>query len=163
VLNCQTKKEKMHCSEFEKNIIDFHEGSLAEETASEMQSHMQQCDSCRQLYHEVTASYDAFEQEEKLPAFSTDAFYEGIREKLKKPHEGALSNSLQLVANIAASIVIMTGLASAIFLTINLTSPEITANNEDAYIREMTSEFLLDTEEKYAFETYYQDTENTQE
>lgn len=153
----------MHCNEFEKNIISLHEGTLAKETASEMHNHMRGCDACRSLYQEVTATYNVFDQHKALPAFSAESFYDGIREKLSDSHSGGLSRSLQLFANIAASIVIMTGLASALFLTINLSSPVTTANNEDAYIQELTSEFLLDTEEKYAFETYYQDIENTQE
>ncbi|MGM0566114.1 MAG: hypothetical protein ACQESX_05095 [Bacteroidota bacterium] len=153
----------MHCSEFEKNIISFHEGILEQETASEMQSHMQQCNTCKRLYQEVTATYDVVDQNEALPEFSVETFYEGIREKLSNANPGVLSQSLQMFANIAASIVIMTGLASALFLTINLSAPATTANNEDAYIQELTNEFHLDTEEKYAFETYYQDTENNQE
>lgn len=150
----------MHCYEFENNIISYYEGEISPSVAEAMDKHMNHCKSCRELYGQVTGAYTALDAAVPPPAFRLDAFQAGIEEKLQTTRQNHASLFLRRIPAAAAAVIILAGLAAGIFLGKQIVSPaDSSLTSQEAYISSLASDFYIDTDEKYAFDTYYTEEE----
>ena len=116
----QTKKN-LNCGQVHKNLLDFIDGSLAENVNFDIKNHIGYCEQCYGLYLNVKETYTAYEKEPVPilnPFFSTRV--------LAKLHnieviETNMSHKLlRIFQPIAASVLIIIGISAGIYLGKNL-------------------------------------------
>lgn len=150
----------MRCHEFENNIISYYDGEISPSLAVAMEEHMSHCKSCRELYRQVTGTYTAMDTPVAPPAFRAAAFHAGIEEKLQDTRQKQSSLFLRRIPAAAAVMIILAGLAAGVFLGKQIVSPgDSRLTSQEAYISTLATDFYLDTDEKYAFDTYYTEEE----
>jgi|GEM_PF-1251123 anti-sigma factor RsiW len=151
----------MHCYEFENNIISYYEGKIPQSLAAAMQKHMEHCSSCMALYHKVTSTYTALDHPGEVPQFAAENFLAGVEAKLQQGRQNRAALFIKRISAVAATAIIIAGLAGGFFLGKEI-APATDGNSlatQETYINTLASEFYIETEEKYAFDTYYEEGE----
>lgn len=143
----QTKND-MNCRNVQKILIDFLEGSLDDATNKGVEKHLESCAKCFDLFQHVRRTYTSYE---KVPKRDPGPFF--AARVMERYHKKGIVESntthriIRILQPIAASILIVIGVGSGIYLGKNLAATKTVVsapvlNNES--LETYASEIYLD-------------------
>lgn len=138
----------MNCGLVQKNLLEFIEGSLADNVGFEVKNHIDSCELCSGLYRNVKETYTAFEKE-PLPIL--DPFFS--TRVLSKLHNievietNTTHKLIRILQPIAASVLLLIGVSAGIYLGKNLAGSKTIVSNaviNNETLETYASEYYLD-------------------
>lgn len=145
----------MNCTEVEKLLWFYAEGTLPESSVPRVKEHLQQCSACSALHSELKNTLQLFEAEKQVTA--NPFLYTRVLQKLEnqKPSSHYFSIPL-IIRNLAlSSLAIFAGILLGINLINHTTLTQNVTPVSDYSLLEDMDEFLIGDISEEGFDTYF--------
>ncbi len=148
----------MNCRGFEEKILNYIDGELPAKEMQAMQEHQASCSHCAALLEQVKGTYNAFNDELDIDLPDAESFADEVLERYEKSQSPALYSLIRKTIAVAASVILMAGMAAGIIAGTSIAKTSGTTEETD-YFSALASDFHLNTDDDVSFESYLMEQE----
>ncbi len=148
----------MNCRGFEEKILNYIDGELTAEEMLAMHEHQASCSQCATLFEQVNATYNALNDNLDTDLPDAESFTDEVLERYEKSQSPALQTFMRKAIAVAASVILMAGMAAGIIAGTSIANTSGTME-ESEYFSALASDFHLNTDENVTFESYLMEQE----